>query len=157
MNASELGILFAIALGAVVVIGRAFTRLKPGILALELAWDPEKARRIVDEWRRRGVAGAAKVDVWIDFAWIVAYTAALVLFALLARKVADDDDTAFVFLAAGALAGVLDFIENFGLLSILKARAKTKDKTVYLTSAVATGKWFLVLVSIIGSAAIMVL
>jgi hypothetical protein len=126
----------------------------PGIISLELAWTPTRTRTILDKWRGAHLLSAAKRGIYVDYAFLVAYAMTGALFVtLLARATGDaiSDSTARHAANAGAIAmwsaGVLDAIENVGLLRLLSLNAGTG--TGVLVSAIASVKFLLIGVALV--------
>ncbi len=101
-----------------------------GIVALEVARGPSKARAIVETWGDDGVA-AARESVRLDWAFIPSYV-------LLGASVAALLDAP---VAAGAMvvAGVCDLAENVGLGRVLDGRYQAQ----WLTFSASVTKWAL--------------
>jgi hypothetical protein len=151
LHTGEIGLLVVLALALTAVVGALFPRLgSPGIVALELAWSPGRAKEIVGRWSANAALGRVRRSIYLDFAFIVAYVAALVFFILLAARVAEgsglvSDETADTFAWIGSLAmigaGTLDAVENIGLLLLIRGRI-ARGWTL-LTSACAAVKFAL--------------
>lgn len=101
-----------------------------GIVALEVARGPAKARDIVTTWGDDGVA-AARESVRLDWAFIPSYV-------LLGASVAALLDAP---VAAGAMvvAGACDLVENVGLGRVLDGRYESQ----WLTFGASATKWSL--------------
>ena len=80
-----------------------------GIVAFELADTPEEARAIIRDWRDHGATTRAYWNLWVDFAFIVAYVTFTGMMAARVRG-------GVVGVAAALGAGVLDVVENVTLL-----------------------------------------
>lgn len=50
----------------------------PGIVGFEFAWDSEGATEILDDWGERG-QDAARLSLWLDFLYLIAYATFLTL------------------------------------------------------------------------------
>ena len=96
----------------------------PGIIGFEVAGSEQDAGEILDDWGDKG-KDAARASLWIDFAYIVAYSTFGVLAVAATRdlaarrgwrRMAAFGNTAVVFPAA---AGAFDAIEDVGLLLAL--------------------------------------
>jgi hypothetical protein len=93
----------------------------PGIVGFELAGTEDRAAEILADWGDSGT-DAAKASLWIDYAYILAYTSFLVLAAMATRDLADRRGWTRMagfgrivpVLAVGA--GAFDAIENLWLL-----------------------------------------
>jgi hypothetical protein len=80
LNAWELGLLAALMAEIVFLISVLFPRVN--ILRLELAGSRSRAQAVVDAWSREGRLGAARRNVYLDFAFIVAYSTLIALAAV---------------------------------------------------------------------------
>jgi hypothetical protein len=96
----------------------------PGIIGFELAGTEDRAAEILGDWGDRG-ADAARASLWIDYAYIVAYTLFLVLAARATRDLAESRGWSRMA-AFGAVVPVLavgtgafDTIEDIWLLLAL--------------------------------------
>jgi hypothetical protein len=114
---------------------------------LELAWNPETACDVLADWKAQGVIGKARTSIALDWAFIPLYSSTLSLVAIvLGRAVgADSHSTADAISALAAYAawtaGVLDVIENVGMLRVLGCH--TEQPTPLLTSIASAVKWTL--------------
>jgi hypothetical protein len=96
----------------------------PGIVTFEFSWDQEGAEEILADWGEEG-KDAARKSLWVDFAYLLAYGAFLVLASAATRDLARD--RGWTRLAAfGAVAVPLAFaapafdaLEDVGLLLTL--------------------------------------
>lgn len=112
-----------LAIGAVLVVldVRMMDTGGPGIIGFELAGTEDRAAEILGDWGERG-SDAAKASLWIDFAYILAYTTFLVLAATATRELAQRRGwsrmTAFgvAVVPIAAAAGAFDAIEDVWLL-----------------------------------------
>ncbi len=93
----------------------------PGIVGFELAGSQDRAAEILADWGNDGI-DAARASLWIDYAYILAYGAFLILAAWATRDLAEARGwrrmAAFgtpVMIAAAA-AAVFDAVEDVGLL-----------------------------------------
>jgi hypothetical protein len=133
-----------------------------GIVSLQLAFTPARARAILASWRARHLDGAATRSLFVDVPYIVLYAWALGALAALAGRAAAGDGflspadaaTAAAWLAIGAwIAAFCDLVENAGLwLQIAKGRAGVLTP---LTSAVSAVKWALAIGSGLASVSIL--
>lgn len=96
----------------------------PGIIAFEFAGSREEAGRMMSDWGQRGQR-AARASLWLDFAYLVFYSAFLALAALATRdlfkreairRLASLGKPAAV---AAVLGAVFDAIEDVNLLIVL--------------------------------------
>jgi len=140
---SELATLFVIATGATLVWFSLFPRLRPNIIALELAPTTTCVRKVVGAWTSRGLLGDAKRSVVIDLVWIPFYTAMLASAAVLAERAAaaaEISPPVVAMLVYVALtAGVLDYLENAGLWRLLTGHEA--QPVPALTTLVSGLKW----------------
>lgn len=121
-----------------VVLGLIDLRLQdtggPGIVGLELAGSTERATRILGEWGQTG-QDAARLSLWLDFLFLIAYGAFLSLAILAVRDAASRngwDSYARYGSAIAVLpivAAVCDAIEDVGLLLVLDGRADSSFPT----------------------------
>jgi hypothetical protein len=115
-----------VAIGIVLVVldGRMRDAGGPGIVAFEFAGSEERAAEILADWGEKG-RDAARASLWIDFAYLLAYGAFLVLASLATRDLAVRNGwrrMAALGIAAPALAAgaaCFDAIEDVGLLLAL--------------------------------------
>lgn len=111
----------AIAAVLLVLDGRMMDAGGPGIVGFEFAGSEERAAEILAEWGDEGI-DAAKASLWIDYAYLVAYGAFLVLAAWATRDLARSRGwtrlaaigTPLIVCAAAAAA--FDAVEDLGLL-----------------------------------------
>jgi hypothetical protein len=116
------GLTFILLLCITLLIGRQMQAdLKPdGMAALELAWSPEKAQRIISGWKEKGVFDdAVRLQWWDDF-FLIFYSTTMALACIIVADVmrrAGMSGHALGYALAWAmwLAGLLDFIENRGV------------------------------------------
>jgi hypothetical protein len=96
----------------------------PGIIGFEFAGDKESAAEILADWGDRG-QDAARASLWIDYAYLLAYGAFLVLACAATRDLAVERGwgrmAAFGIAAVpiAAAAPCFDAIEDVGLLLAL--------------------------------------
>ena len=105
-----------------------------GIVSLEVARGPAKAREIVTTWGDDGVA-AARESVRLDRTFIPSY---VVLGASLAALL-----DAPVAAGAMVVAGGCDLVENIGLVRVLDGRYESQ----WLTFGASATKWTLLAVA----------
>jgi hypothetical protein len=112
-----------LAIGAVLLVldARMMDAGGPGIIGFELAGTEDRAAEILADWGGRGT-DAAKASLWIDYAFIVAYTTLLVLAAGATRELAARRgwprlaSFGVVVVPFAAAAGAFDAIEDVWLL-----------------------------------------
>jgi hypothetical protein len=96
----------------------------PGIVAFELAGSQERADEILDEWGSEG-QDAAREQLLIDFAFLIAYGTFLVLAVAAVRDLSSRRGRTrlaaigAVIVPFGALAAAFDAVENACLLAVL--------------------------------------
>ena len=154
LHASELVLLLAILLAVGLLIWSLFPRV--AILRLELAGSAARARAIVDAWSRNGRLGAARLNVYVDFPFLVVYSTLLAVAVVLAGRAATsseliskEDDQIVTAFALGALAaGVCDAVENGALLGMLSKDAEITDSRARLATVVAVLKLVLVALTV---------
>jgi hypothetical protein len=136
LHTGEIGLLLALGTVLTALLESLFPRLRApetpqGIVTLQLAWTPERARRILGAWAARGWLGRARKSVYVDFPFIAAYSGTLACLGLCAGRVAGwggimDDADAHDFGASVAVAmiaaGACDVAENLALLGVLSGR-----------------------------------
>lgn len=155
LRTAELGTLLAIATGAAITTSQLFpdltTKQAPkGIVSLQLAWTKERARKVISSWRTHRLDRAANRSLLVDGPFIIFYSVALGLTAVLAGRAAevsnllsgDRADTIGSALAIAALvAGLCDFIENGGLA--LQLHGRLGQPIPGTTSSISALKWLL--------------
>jgi hypothetical protein len=93
----------------------------PSIVDFEFAWSEEGAEEILAEWSEDG-RDAARLSLWVDFAYIVAYGSFLVLATFATRDLAAERGMTRlaalggIAIAAAAAAPICDAIEDVWLL-----------------------------------------
>lgn len=112
------------------------------IVSLELAWSDEKAARVADSWSADQTTSAL-YSIYVDYLFIVAYTAFLVLCVLAANVGTQLSSRTKVFIALSIVALVADTIENIFMTSFLN----DVDTAAILFSLPATVK-FLCIVAV---------
>jgi hypothetical protein len=146
-------VLAAIVVAGMVVIARVNEPLTKTctkrVAPLEVTPSVAVAKNIVDDWRAKGALDAARIGTYIDFPFIVAYSAAFWFFCVWAGLALAPHDERWLaygraFGRAGVLAGALDFfVENPGLLLEMNG---TYNPAVTVVKAIgASVKWLLVL------------
>src|SRR5262249_5349876 len=96
-----------------------------GILSLELAWRRRAAEKIIKSWKPDKLA-IAKQQVLIDFVFIAGYACFLLFVGLAVAERAQAHGLGALAPMAqwagcgGFAAGLLDCLENFGLLAMLR-------------------------------------
>jgi pimeloyl-ACP methyl ester carboxylesterase len=100
----------------------------PGIVGFELAWTADHADRIYREWGPDG-RDAASLSLWLDFVYLVLYSAFWALAVIAASEFAAR--RGWTVLSFGGwlwpvavAAGALDFVENVLLLAMLGGQAR---------------------------------
>jgi hypothetical protein len=115
--------LATLAIGAIELVldARMMDTGGPGIIGFEVAGTEDRAAEILADWGGRGT-DAAKASLWIDYAFIVAYSAFLILAAVATRELAERRGwsrmAAFgvAVVPFAAATGAFDAIEDVGLL-----------------------------------------
>jgi len=97
-----------------------------GIVSLELAGTAERAGEIIELWTAGGVVGAARSSLWMDFGFIVLYTATLAMWvrwAMARKERAWWRAVGRVALVVVIAAAMADVAENVLLLRVLDGPA----------------------------------
>jgi hypothetical protein len=116
----------------------------PTIVDFEFAWDEQGAAEILDEWGEEG-EDAARLSLWVDFAYLLAYGAFLTLASIATREFAAASGmrrlaaVGAVAVPAGAAAAVFDAIEDIWLLIALDRHGG--DLAPLAAGIFATGKF----------------
>jgi hypothetical protein len=138
---------------AMVVVGEPMTgNGGRNIVAFELAESGDAAQEIMDEWGSEGRA-AARWSLILDYVWLIAYTAILMIGLVLIAEMARERDwrrtQRLGWLVAGLalLAGLLDAVENTFLLVELANGGS--DVAAFGARLAATFKFLFVAASIL--------
>jgi hypothetical protein len=89
-----------------------------GILSLEFAWTAERTREIVADWSARALRRRAVLSLWLDFGFILVYSATLALWgkvaveSLISEPGLARQGVLGLFMAGVAAAAVCDVLEN---------------------------------------------
>jgi len=124
----------------------------PGIVGFEFAGSEERASEILADWGGKG-QDAARASLWLDFLYIVAYSAFLTLAVGAVRDRAARSGLARIAAAGGAvifmpaLGGAFDAIEDVGLLIALDGHGG--DAAPLLATICASLKFALIATSIV--------
>ena len=122
----------------------------PGMVPFELAGSADRSQEIQDEWGEEG-RDAARQQLWIDYGFMLAYGAFLVLAAAAIRDLARSRGwrrlvaVGAIAVPAGGIAAGCDAIENACLLLTLGGAGSWAPVTATLF---ATAKFILLLVAI---------
>jgi hypothetical protein len=160
-----LGVVMAIALGAVTVFGRMITAVGPPRsekpVRLELPLTTNRATTLIESWRASEQLDAMRRWVMADFPWIVAYSASIAIAGSLAGRAAaagldspDAETVGAAFTYAGFVAGALDVLENFGMLAMLGGHLS--QPVPLFTTVVSALKWLLIGIAVIGSLGLLI-
>jgi hypothetical protein len=148
---------FAVAAGMGVYLKYQGEKLKPpGIICFELAFTASRARRIVEGWS--GFREVAVGQVRADYLFIAGYTGSFLFVCFHAADYARHSGHANLAGAAdlagyGALiAGLLDCVENVGLLRMLAGGISTP--VVLVTSLSAAVKFALLGMALVAAGAV---
>ena len=122
-----------------------------GIINLEIAANVEKTKEIVQTWDKNNTIAAATKNTLYDFIFITCYVS---LFYFLLRQVEKQFSSVNLFNKlsryisyAAVMAGVLDILENIGILKSLSGNI-TNGITLF-TFSTSIIKWILVAVCIL--------
>jgi hypothetical protein len=146
MSSANLGALLTIALGLLVLCAALFPSLSPSIVKLELPFTAARAREVIAAWTAANKMGAARRAVMIDFVFIALYVTVLAAAGVLASRWSGWDDGSTLFIVAAVVTGVLDVVENGGILLMLGGRLGSVPA---LTTFVSAVKWALAAVTVI--------
>lgn len=119
-----------------------------GILDLEFAYNSTKTTAVLSAWASTTNSNnilAAKNNTYLDFIFLFFYS--LFLFYS-CKKIAQQNNSRIGFLIAkGALlAGVLDIVENVGMLATLSNH--TSNAVACITTSFSVVKWILALLAV---------
>ena len=123
----------------------------PGILGLELSWGRSQAERIMAEWGASGRA-AARLSLWIDYAFLLCYGAFFTLAGLVVRDWARQQGRRWLAVAGtfvpwfAAAAAAFDACEDALLLLVLAGQGGEAAPVV--ASVCASLKFALIAVAI---------
>jgi hypothetical protein len=168
IGTAPLGIACGIALLGVYTTGRVIVAVGPADadvkpIRLEAPRSTANARRLVEEWERRGALGAIKRWVYADFPFLIAYALAIAAAGSLAARASiagldahapDMTKVGALFTYMGLAAGVLDAVEDVLMLAILRKRWQQPIPAA--TTAVSAMKWILVGFAAIGSVGLLI-
>lgn len=122
-----------------------------GILNLEFAYDSAKAGTVLNAWQPNEKIDNIEVatfNTWLDFIFLFFYS--LFLFTgckILSANYSGAIQNTGQMLAKGAiLAGLLDIVENVGMLFTL--HGNINNSILFLTAAASIIKWILALVAV---------
>ncbi len=90
----------------------------PSIIAFELAKTIENANAMVAAWQELDVVHLKKFSLFFDYVFIIGYAGSL-YFILQEWWLKSGKKWVYIFSFIPILAGILDGIENFGLLQII--------------------------------------
>lgn len=116
----------------------------PGIIGFELAGSDERASEILSQWGDDG-RSAARLSLWLDFPYLLAYSAFLSLAAAAIRDAARRHGwrrfarPGSVIAALPWVAGACDVVEDVNLLLVLGGNGS--DASPALATAFAIGKF----------------
>jgi len=114
-----------------------------GILDLEFAYNTTKTTIVTTAWAGDNIS-AAKTNTYLDFIFLLFYS--LFLFFTSDKIARITKSKVGKFIANGAIyAGILDIVENAGMLMTLSGN--TSDTTALLTTTCSVIKWALALLA----------
>ncbi len=120
-----------------------------GILDLEFAYNTSKVSQIINAWSAKAAVdniSKAKINTYLDFIFLTFY--ALFLFFICKKVATLNTSKVGLLIAKGAiLAGVLDIIENIGMLISLSGYPS--NIVAIITTICASIKWVLAIVALI--------
>jgi hypothetical protein len=149
LSAWELSLLAALFGAVFLLIAALFPRVS--IVRLQLAGSADRAKSIVDGWAREGRLGAARLNVYLDFPFLVAYSTLLALAVVLALRSATAsglvagraDELGAAFVLAAFTAGACDAIENGALFGMLHENARISEARARIVWFLAVSKFIL--------------
>ena len=123
-----------------------------GILDLEFAYNTEKTAIVTNAWAITGpvdIIAAAKFNTWLDFIFLFFYSIFLFLTSKkIYRSFSGKFGQAGKTIAKGALlAGMLDIIENAGMLTTLSGNGS--GLISFMTSFCSVIKWTLAIMAVL--------
>jgi putative OPT family oligopeptide transporter len=122
-----------------------------GILSLEFAWTASRVNQILADWSDRAVRGNAVLSLWLDYGFILVYSATLALIGVVAVEtlipapVLARHLVMGLFLAGVAAAAICDAVENGLLLWFLYGHPPVQDTLPALASHCARCKFALLI------------
>jgi hypothetical protein len=105
------------------------------IMELALAWTPGYARDVLQRWSELRVLGKARLGVEVDFLFLLCYPMFGALLITFIARIGEAHhhlgfDTADAIAKSGAIAigvaGLLDVLENVGLLFLIPGKGRTQ-------------------------------
>jgi hypothetical protein len=123
----------------------------PSIVDFEFAWDEQGATEILEDWGEEG-RDAARLSLWVDFAYLLSYGAFFTLAAIATRDLATNRGwdrlaaAGVVAIPAAAAAPVFDAIEDIWLLIALDGHGG--DLAPLAAGIAATAKFLLFFVAL---------
>jgi hypothetical protein len=136
------------------VMGKTSATLKTiatpkGILDLEFAYNKTKAANIISAWSPNAIVdniSKAKINTYLDFIFLTFY-ASFLFFSC--KKIAKSNNNKIgLLIAKGALlAGLLDMLENIGMLTSLSGNVC--NVVAVVTTFCASVKWALAFLAIL--------
>lgn len=123
-----------------------------GILNLEFAYQTSKTTPIIESWAPSGSGDnieAAKINTYWDFLFLFFYAGFLFLACKkIAGKFKGAVSKAGILIAKGALlAGILDILENAGMLLTLNNQGSSA--VAFLTTFFSVIKWGLAIIAVV--------
>jgi hypothetical protein len=118
-----------------------------GILSLEFAWTAERVNQIIADWSKRAVRGHAVLSLWLDYGFILVYSAALAVIGvgavetLIPEPILTRHLVLGLFLLGVAAAAVCDAVENGLHLWFLYGHPPARDTLPALASHCARYKF----------------
>jgi hypothetical protein len=120
-----------------------------GILDLEFAYNKTKVTNIIDAWRPNAIVNnisKAEINTYLDFTFLAFY--ASFLFFGCKRIAESNKSNTGLLIAKGALvAGLLDILENIGMLISLSGNIYSK--VAVITTFFASIKFILVIAAVL--------
>lgn len=107
-----------------------------GLGSFEFAWNAEKMAAVLESWGESGVALAKRME-WVDYGFMVGYSASLASLSVLVPGARRFPALAAAASWAGLSAGPLDAVENAAGLIILSSTSPSDGLTLFQTVCAA--------------------
>lgn len=120
-----------------------------GILDLEFAYNTDKTTPIINSWIRTDNISAAKINTYWDFAFLFFYAGFLFLACkkIAANSRGSVSKAGNMIAKASILAGLLDVLENAGMLLTLNNQGSST--IAFATTFFSVIKWALAIIAVL--------